>query len=649
MNNQTFLHSFPVNMAIYMKNLFLLTLIILSTVQLGLASEDALTRGEEALILEKNRHLFLSIDNHDLKIIEKNETSTKFLDNVNQVNRDAVVYSSFDPMISFEAYTKVPTKNGKYKKVPVSVMETKEMVSPGIFYGGYERKDFVFSAVVPEAIGVVKYTLLNKDPHMLGSFYFDDYFKTEKASYSITFPSSVAIKYNLFNIKEDNITFDKAVVDNMTTYTWTMENIEGREYEANAPTAPYYAPHIIVRIESYEGDQEIIKVSSTSDDLFNWYNSLIKQIPDEEPETEIIQKVKELTTGISNREQKVKALYNWVQENIKYVAFEDGMAGFVPRSAPSIYEKKYGDCKDMANLLTTMLNYAEIPAYLTWVGTNKKPYSYNEVPCTLVDNHMICSIKDGDQFRFLDPTNRFLQYEYPPSHIQGKETLIRIDDKSYEIIKAPVTEAKRNTRTDNLELEIEGTALNGKVKSSLNGYFSEEYLYERMDDNEKIDILIKNFLNLGKKSSNYIDPKFEERPGEIDILFDAQFRNDVINIGEKAYINLNLDPSIEDFKIENISTRELPVQQEFKHQYQINCTVTIPEGYKVDFLPEPASVDNGNCSITTNYKQEGNKVILNKVIVSNYLMLQQKDFEAYKAFYKELVKINQQKITIKKL
>ena len=73
-------------------------------------------------------------------------------------------------------------------------------------------------------------------------------------------------------------------------------------------------------------------------------------------------------------EAKARRIYKWVQQNIKYVAFEDGMEGFIPRDASLVCSRRYGDCKDMASILTKMLQYSGVEACFVWIGTRSLPY-----------------------------------------------------------------------------------------------------------------------------------------------------------------------------------------------------------------------------------------------------------------------------------
>lgn len=85
-----------------------------------------------------------------------------------------------------------------------------------------------------------------------------------------------------------------------------------------------------------------------------------------------------------------------------------------------------------------MLSLAGLKGNLTWIGTRSIPYSYNEVPTPIVDNHMILSYKYNDKTYFLDATGRFIPIDLPTSFIQGKEALISNGENSYVIETVPL-------------------------------------------------------------------------------------------------------------------------------------------------------------------------------------------------------------------
>ena len=112
------------------------------------------------------------------------------------------------------------------------------------------------------------------------------------------------------------------------------------------------------------------------------------------------------------------------------------MKGFIPENGKNVCSKRYGDCKGLSSLLYTMLNYAEIDAYLTWVGTRDKPYSYYDVPAPIVDNHMILTAIVDDEYYYLDATGNTIPLGEASSFIQGKEVMIGKSQKNMRYEKS---------------------------------------------------------------------------------------------------------------------------------------------------------------------------------------------------------------------
>lgn len=605
---------------------------------------------QEVIILEKKRDINISLVQRRLVITEENKLTKKFLKNINRHTSESVYYSSLDPLLEIEAQTRALDKKGRYKKHYVKVFETQDMVMPGIFYGGYKKREFIYPAAAPEAIGELSYTKSISDPHIIGSFFFDDRFPVEEASFSVSFPADVEIEYSLFGTETLDLNFTRYTLKNNIRYTWKLTQLEARKHDRDAPSFQYFAPHIILRIASYRTGKTRTRVTQNTDDLFQWYNTLIDRMPADDNLEALKSQVATLKKGTTSQEELIKKIYRWTQSNIKYIAFENGMAGFIPRSASDVFDRKYGDCKDMANLLRTMLELADIPAYLVWAGTNSKPYSYYDVPTTVADNHMICAIRNNDDsFTFLDPTNSNLSFGTSPRLLQGKEALIRLSDSEYEIVRVPETASTNNLREDKVELTISNGMLQGTNETRLRGYLREEYFQNKLvHEYRNKTNFVQNHLELGKKSSAYFNEQREEEDGEITLRFDAHFKNHLIMAGDKLYISLNLDPSVDKYQVDDIEKRTQPVQQDYKHTYRFTCTLKIPEGYKVDFLPESVEADYEDTRYKISYEIEGQSIRLEKEIVSDFLYMEKEGFEAYQKFYESLVKMNNEQIVLKK-
>ena len=66
---------------------------------------------------------------------------------------------------------------------------------------------------------------------------------------------------------------------------------------------------------------------------------------------------------------EAKLIHEFVAKDIRYVAIEYGDSGYEPHHAKEVFVNRYGDCKDQAILLITMLKEAGIEAYPVLIGT----------------------------------------------------------------------------------------------------------------------------------------------------------------------------------------------------------------------------------------------------------------------------------------
>ncbi|WP_163602946.1 transglutaminase domain-containing protein, partial [Klebsiella pneumoniae] len=53
-----------------------------------------------------------------------------------------------------------------------------------------------------------------------------------------------------------------------------------------------------------------------------------------------------ITSGITDRREQARAIFDWVSRNIRYFGIFLGNGGYIPRSAATVLVDKYGDCKD---------------------------------------------------------------------------------------------------------------------------------------------------------------------------------------------------------------------------------------------------------------------------------------------------------------
>ncbi|OWY22213.1 DUF3857 domain-containing protein [Sphingobacteriales bacterium UPWRP_1] len=610
------------------------------------------------VMLEKQEHLNINYYGGQWNIESKIKEKTLYLSDAQLFSQKSIFITGFDEINNLEAKTLVPVKKGKkteFQEYAVENVETKDVVMGSIFYSDYKEKKFVYPALQDGAATTLSYTQVNKEPRLLNAFYFSNFGGPVLSSvYSVSVPKNIQIAYKLMGDSVDNIRFEKTEKNDLTTYTWTAENVDDLKPEENAPSSSYYEPHVVVYITRVTGNnnKEEEVILENADGLYKWYYSLVQNI-NRQPNEEQRQLVATLTKNVPDDTEKTRRIFQWVQSHIKYIAFEDGLGGFVPREANDVCSKKYGDCKDMASILVQMLRLAGVPAYYTWIGSRDKPYSYYDVPSPIVDNHMIATAKLNGQYVFLDATGEYQPFGLPTSMIQGKEAMIGIDKDHYEIVKVPVIAMEENAETENLNLAITDRTINGTGNIAYTGYKKVFAQYDKL----RADAAGKsgNFYNeYLRKGSNKFETQQVNATGfnnnnapELKMEYHFTIPDYVTKAGDKIYVNLNLNRKYQQAAIDK-KERKLDKEVEYKYVEDYTYNLQIPDGYELNHLPPNATFNDPEFGYTATYTHGNGSVTLHFRLYINHLMLKKNRFDAWNSMIEKLSDTYQEVVVLKK-
>lgn len=543
-------------------------------------------------------------------------------------SKKSLNFSTFFEMEKIEASTLVPQGND-YKELKVTNYTEKDELGRS-FYDDTRSVNFIYPDLRKGGKTRLYYVEKVKNPRFLSPFYLGDFFPVVNNKFTIVADKDITFNFRQFNMEGLDIKFSERKKRNNKIYTWEILNVKEYKRESNSSTYKKVIPHIIPVITSYQVNGNTVDVLSGVDDLFRWYHSLISSLNKEEATSELVNLVEELTRDKESELEKVKAIYYWTQQNIKYIAFEYALGGFIPREANAVFQKKYGDCKDNSSILHQMLYIAGIKGHLTWIGTRDLPYTYEQVPTPLVDNHMILAYKDGRQTYYLDATGRYLPLEFPSSFIQGKEALIAMENGNYIVEKVPVVPAGKNVIRDSTKIALEGENFKGSSRAEISGFQKMDY-FNNLEEIKSRDKL-KEFYNLQfeKGGNRFLVDEFSEinkYDYEKNFIVDYSFsiRNYAKILGDEIFLNLNLNKKLSAFR--TFKDRENEIEYDYKNQYYFTNTLEIPEGYEVDYLPEDQELKNQFLSSKISYVLKDDKVIYNHFINQDFLIL---DLQAQK-------------------
>jgi hypothetical protein len=99
---------------------------------------------------------------------------------------------------------------------------------------------------------------------------------------------------------------------------------------------------------------------------------------------------------------KVKALYEYVSRNIRYVSLSFGLGRMQPHAASEVLANGYGDCKDKNTLLAALLDAEGIPLDFVLIGSKLKLDP--DIPAPSQFDHVITRVPVDGKEIWLDST-----------------------------------------------------------------------------------------------------------------------------------------------------------------------------------------------------------------------------------------------------
>jgi transglutaminase-like putative cysteine protease len=585
----------------------------------------------------------------DVPVIYSNVSEELMFLSDNNSGYDREVYwSDFSEIKDLDASSMIPDGK-KYKTLKIKNFIRSNEISDGAFYDDSRAYKINYPALTNGSRTLLSYTEKINDPHLYGRFFFNTYAPTEDAEYSVTFPSDVKIRYKLFNIKDSSLQFTTKTSGKNTTYTWKIHEAKKIKGEDGAPNFSYYAPNVVVLVEQYTVNGHIVKVLPDPSGLYDWWYGLVKGI-NTNVSPDVKKVVDSVTYGVTDSLEKAKRIFNWVLDNITYIAYEDSLGGVVPREASLVCSRRFGDCKDMASTLTQMINAAGLHAYQTWIGTRDIPYTFTDVPSPISANHMICTyIQDGKNY-FLDATGKDAPFGFFTSMIQGKQCIIGMGEGKFKLATIPEMGMDKNLFTDTTKISLDGTHIKGTGVLHTSGY--NKILIGRriqnMDKKERNDFLI-GLLQKGNNKFSVDSLRYEnleDRLKDLGIHYNFSLDDYVQKNGNELYVNLHLAKEYMNDLLE--ADRQAPREIEYKGIQRNVSVLQIPKGYKVSYLPDSASYNNPNFGFDIHYSVKGNTIVDEKSIYMNTLMVEPKDFANWNKMIKQLTKAYNETVTLVK-
>ena len=241
-----------------------------------------------------------------------------------------------------------------------------------------------------------------------------------------------------------------------TVYRWQFENISGQPSEPLTP----------------ENETPFLAVTTFPDwgSFGDWYRRLILESNLTTPE--LVSQAKELTRDAKTDEEKIAAIAQFVT-GFRYVAVPLGVNSFRPHAAANVLKNHFGDCKDKANLLNTLLDALGFKTSLVLVP--RFAQAYDDLP-GFAFNHAISDVQVKGKPFWIDSTDDVCRLGLLPPGDGGRKVLV-VNDPANKLTGLPQTAAQDHQFTLQTTLEVtDPTARVAKANLEVHTHGYADYL-----------------------------------------------------------------------------------------------------------------------------------------------------------------------------
>lgn len=284
----------------------------------------------------------------------------------------------------------------------------------------------------------------------------------EKASFSLSFPKSLAPRFKVMNITAAPIKTNNKEIE---TLNWNFQHMKALQREPYGPSAYEVLPYIMVapvkfKYDSYSGSMD------SWENFGEWIIQLGKGRMNLHENTKL--KVQELTSGLSTKKEKVKVLYEYLQNKTRYVSIQLGIGGFQPFEATVVDQTGYGDCKALSNYMVALLKEADIQANYTLIAAGRYAAPIQADFPSNQFNHVIVAVPDENDTIWLECTSQTNAFGYLGSFTSDRYALL-ISEQGSTLVKTPSYTEEQNTQIRKADVEIDK---HGNAKASISTVYS---------------------------------------------------------------------------------------------------------------------------------------------------------------------------------
>lgn len=402
-----------------------------------------------------------------------------------------------------------------------------------------------------------------------------DKLSVQKSTMKVICPKDYEFRFKAFNYDESPVISEEK---NSRITVWSKSNMPAILLEPFQPMLHEVTTMVLFgptefQVGDYKGNMQ-------SWEDFGKFIYALKKGRDVLPEN-VKQKVHELVDGVKDEREKIRILYEYMQQNTRYISIQLGIGGWQPFDAKFVASKSYGDCKALTNYMYSLLKEAGIHSSYAVVRAGEGSRYITEDFPSQQFNHVILCIPGEKDSIWLECTSQIEPTGYMGGFTGNRKALLTHENGG-ALVNTPRYGARENRQIRKVKAKLtsDGTL---HIKADTRYYaMQQDHLYYLVNNlsNEKV----KEHLNKQLDFATYDVDDFKYKQYKstlphIDESLDIRVSNFATITGKRLFLLPNVMTKSH-MRLTEDKTRKYEVVLSSSFQLIDSIEIELPSGYE---------------------------------------------------------------------
>jgi len=359
------------------------------------------------------------------------------------------------------------------------------------------------------------------------------------------------------------------------------------------------------------------------------------------------ERIAPVIAGITDSLAKAKAIYAFVQKNIK---FNDIYGIWTDDGIRRALDNHTGTVAEINITLITALEAAGFNTDAVLLSTRNHGFINNLYPTTGEFDYVIATVNIGGKSYLLDATDPLLSFGMLPLRcLNDRGRVMCLDKPSYWIDLTNTGQRGSDTYTFDLTLQPDG-----KIKGMMVHYASGYAAYEQRQAIKKFNSIDEYVESLDERSPHFKILKSDiSNVDSLDNILSEKYEIEIKEFNSINHDRLSFSPFISDYISVNpfrLTERTYPVDMGMPSADRYTLTLHLPDNYAVETPPQTVGIalPNNGGRFQTFYQADGNVFTFSHIIQFNKSIYSSQEYPYLKELYNKIILTQKNEMVLKR-